>query len=318
MAGIRIGVIWALVTISIWSGWPAATRLSVAQSTLTPLDLVWLRYVVGGLVLLPVLIRNSPNMNARVWRWGVLLAFCFGAPVGLLQVAGLSYAPAGHAAALVPGVLPLFVCLLSLVILGERIGSRRGLGLSLILVGAVILAGYGLSTAEGHMTTGHILFLLAAFLGAIYSIYLRRSGATALQGAALVTFYSMIVLAPLPLFVPGSQLAIAPTSEVAFQIIYQGVLMGSVSLITFNQAIAHLGAARAGSFASLVPVLAMVLAIPVLGEVPTPSEVAAAVAIGLGVFLALTQPAIAPHQGRLSESELPSLAGPEPPASQSA
>ena len=157
-AHIRVGILWALVTIFIWSGWPVATRFSVVQSTLTPLDIVWLRYVIGGLVLLPVLFRHCLHVKARIWLWGVLLSFCFGAPVALLQAIGLNYAPAGHAAALVPGVLPLFVCLLSLLLFKDAIGPRRGMGLSLILLGAVLLAGFGLETAEGELTIGHVFF----------------------------------------------------------------------------------------------------------------------------------------------------------------
>ncbi len=78
----------------------------------------------------------------------------------------------------------------------------------------------------------------------------------------------------------------APTHEVVFQALYQGVLMGAVTLFSLSRAIVILGAARAGAFLSLVPVLATVLGAIVLREWPSFSETIAVVVISLGVLLA--------------------------------
>ena len=66
------GTLWAALTVIVWSAWPAFTRLAVTESV-TPADIVLLRYGIGGLILLPVLL---PIANAFQWdlTWfGVVL-----------------------------------------------------------------------------------------------------------------------------------------------------------------------------------------------------------------------------------------------------
>ena len=52
------------------------------------------------------------------------------------------------------------------------------------------------------------------------------------------------------------------------QLIYQGPLTGIVALLVYNRAIPILGATRASSFTALLPLTALLLAIPVVGEWP--------------------------------------------------
>jgi len=77
----------------------------------------------------------------------------------------------------------------------------------------------------------------------------------------------------------------ASLGSIVFEVIFQGVLMSIVSLIAFNRAIAVLGASRGAVFASLVPALAALLAVPVLGERPNLIECGGIVLVSLGVFL---------------------------------
>jgi hypothetical protein len=74
---------WALLTVVIWSGWPSYTRLSVT-TTLSAPDLVALRYAIGGLLFLPVLIHCARRISPRGWREGLTLAFFQGAPLAML------------------------------------------------------------------------------------------------------------------------------------------------------------------------------------------------------------------------------------------
>ncbi len=57
-------------------------------------------------------------------------------------------------------------------------------------------------------------------------------------------------------------------------------------MVAYARAVNILGASLASSFASLVPVLAMLAAIPLLGEVPGRSDVMGITVITAGVFLA--------------------------------
>lgn len=282
-----VGTLWALLTVVIWSAWPAYTRLSVID-TLTPQDLVALRYAVGGAVLVPVLIRQARAMPRDGWRQGLVLAFFQGAPLALLVTVGVRYAPAGHMAALSPGLLPLFAAVIGAVFLRERLSAARSMGVALIAAGALAMAGLSLRSLSSGVWKGDLLFICAGFMGSVYAVRMRRSGLSAIAGAALIGVYSMLVYLPVygALWFQSGGLRSAPALELGFQAIYQGLLMGAVSLFSLSRAIVILGATRATAFISLVPVLGTVIGALVLGERPSLTEWLAVSAISLGVLLA--------------------------------
>jgi drug/metabolite transporter (DMT)-like permease len=243
---------------------------------------------VGGLILLPILIRQANRIPRRGWIEGVVLAVCQGAPLALLVTIGVQFAPASHMGALSPGVLPLFAALLGFLFFNERLSTLRIAGLAMILAGALVLAGVSLSTFTSGVWRGDILFVCAGFMGSVYAVRMRRSGLTAMQGAAMISIYSMIAYLPIYclFWLGSSRLATAPLDEVLFQAFYQGVLMGALTLFSLSRAIVILGAPRAAAFLSLVPVIGTVLGAAVLHEIPSISEAAAVTIISFGVLLA--------------------------------
>jgi drug/metabolite transporter (DMT)-like permease len=286
-ASVALGAVWALLTVVIWSAWPSYTRLSVTTMLSAP-DLVALRYAVGGLLFLPVLIHGARRISPRGWREGLVLAFLQGAPLAMLVTAGLRFAPAGHMAALSPGLLPLFAASISYVFFNERLSRTGVCGLALITFGALALLFFSIRILAGEAWRGDILFLCAGLMGASYAVRMRRSGLTAMEGAALISVFSMLFYLPLYawLWLPSSNLFTVDHRELLFQGFYQGVLMGAVSLFSLSRAIVALGATRATAFISLVPVFGSLLGWVILHEVPSLFEVASVVSISIGVFLA--------------------------------
>lgn len=284
---VLLGVFWALFTVVVWAGWPAFTRLSVTRAV-NPEDLVALRYAIGGLILLPILMKGARFMPRHGWREGLVLAFCQGAPLALLVTIGTKYAPASHMAALSPGLLPLFAAVLSLVFFKEHVSAMRAAGLGMILLGALVLLGVSVSALSSGFWRGDVLFMTAGFMGSIYTLRMRRSGLTAMQGAALIGVYSMIFYLPLYVvfWLGSNRLGEAPIREVAFQAFYQGILMGAVTLFSLSRSIVILGAPRAAAFLSLIPVAATLLGVAILHEIPSAAEAIAVTIISLGVLLA--------------------------------
>lgn len=276
------GVGFALLAITLWGGWFVVTRLTVgAGGVLGPADLVALRFGIGGLLLLPVLALRLRGLGRTALVDGLFLYVSQGAPFALLISIALRYAPAGHGAALTPGTMPLFAALLGVLVLGDRPGRFAIAGLGLIAAGALTLAG-GFRDADELF--GYGLLLTAAFLWAAGTVRMRRSRLTALEATALVCVGSLLTYIPLYLASGLSRLMEAPPAEVALQAVYQGVLVSVVALIAFNRSLALIGR-RTPAFTALVPVIATLLAIPVLGEVPDPLHVGAILAIGTGVLL---------------------------------
>lgn len=278
------GYVAAGITVLIAASYPVATRAGVTGS-FAPQDLVTLRFGVGALLFLPYVLLHWRRISRSAWRRGVPLTLFQGAGMGALVICGLELAPANHAAALGPGVNAAWVALLGFVVFAKRPSFRIIVGATLCAIGVMALAWWG--TAERNMAVlaGDAMFLAASALGALYVLQLRTWGVNAIQGAAIVSLYSALIVIPWYLWSAPAPMWRATPFELAWQVLWQGVLIGCVAFVALNHAISRLGAERSSAMVALVPVLAAVLAFIFLGEVPSATEVAAFVAISAGVSI---------------------------------
>ena len=263
------------------------TRYGVT-TTLSPYDITALRFACAGLLLAPVVYRRGWGIRqVGLSKWLVIVC-CAGVPYVLIASSGLQFAPAAHAGALVPGTMPLWAALLAMFFLKEKIAGVRKLGLMLIPVGIIIFVGAGLTDFASGNWRGHLLFLAAAMTWASFTVAMRpagQSGFTPLQAAAVVSVVSAVVYLPIYLFFLPHRIMEAPLGAVIIQTVYQGIFVSIISLFAYARSVSILGASLGASFASLVPVLAMLTAIPLLSEWPKASDYIGIAAITFGVFL---------------------------------
>lgn len=281
------GAAWGLFAISIWAGWILLTRYGVTTG-LTPYDIVALRFACAGLLLLPVVAKRGLGIAQIGWMKWLVICIGAGVPYVLLSSNGLTWAPAAHAGALIPGTMPLWTAMLAMFFLGEHIAGWRKVGLALIPIGIVIFVGTGLTQFESGYWRGHFFFLASALCWASFTIAMRAASATGftpLHAAAVVSVVSAVIYLPVYVFLLPHHLAEAKTSAIVVQTIYQGVFVAIISLFAYARAVGILGASLGASFASLVPVVAMLAAIPLLGEWPTTMDCVGIAAVTIGVFL---------------------------------
>lgn len=294
------GYIAAAVAVLIWAAYPVATRAAVTGS-FTPHELVTLRFGVGALLFLPYLLMQWRHVHGAAWRRGVPLTMFHGAGMAALAIAGMQLAPANHAAALGPGVSPAWVVLLGFLLFAHAPSRRAVIGAALCLVGVFLLAYSSATSTTLTVLAGDAMFLAASGLAALYVLQLRRWGIDAMQGAAIVSLYSAFVVVPYYLWSGPGTLARIPTSELLWQVLWQGALIGCIAVVALNHAIWRLGAERSSALVALVPVLTALLAFLFLGEAPSTAEIAAFVAISAGVSIgaapaasATARPAVQP------------------------
>jgi len=279
------GAVFGVAAASIWAGWSAMTRLGVTTS-LDAWDIAALRFGIAGLLLSPVLVRRGLAWGRLGWRGLVVVIAGGGAPYALVAAEGLRFAPAWHQSALNPGCVPLFVALIAAIVLRETHSGARRFGLALILGGALIIVswhGVGWSPARG---VGDGLSTAAAFLWACFTVAMLHARLDPLHAAALVSTGSLVIYLPIYLALEGTRLAQLPAAELAIQAIFQGILVTIVSLLLYGRAVAILGASAGAAFSALVPSLSALLAIPLLGEWPNPTDWVAIFLISAGVYLA--------------------------------
>jgi len=274
----------AAFAVLVWASYPVATRAGVTGS-FAPQDLVTLRFGVGALLFLPYLLMNFRAIPMKAWLRGLPLMVFQGAGMGALVIWGLQLAPANHQAALGPGVVPAWVAVLGFLVFARRPSPRLVTGALLCACGVLLIGWWGLSESNTTVLTGDAMFLAASALGALYVLQLRNWGVSAIQGAAIVTFYSALVVVPWYLWSSPAPVWRAAPLELLWQILWQGVLIGCLAFVAFNHAIAKLGPERSSAMVALVPVLTAILGLAFLGEVPAPVEITAFLAISAGVSI---------------------------------
>jgi drug/metabolite transporter (DMT)-like permease len=285
LLGLAAGLSCAL----IGGSWQVVTRQSTTGS-LGPGDLVWLRYVIPALVLLPLTWRMGLLPSGVPRRRVALMVLGSGLPFGLLAMTGSRYAPAAHMGVLMAGAAPLFTALFAWLLFSEQPDRWRSCGLTFMAVGGALLGAKALSgSALAGAWRGDLLFLLAAASWACFTLTFRRSGLTPWQGAALVNTWSALLLLPWLcwlLWQGEFHLFDAPPRDLMWQALWQGVLAGLLGLWTFNVAIRRLGAAPAAAFGALAPVVSALGGWWWLGEKLTMTDTLAVGCAVIGVALA--------------------------------
>jgi drug/metabolite transporter (DMT)-like permease len=288
------GAACGLAAALIWASWSAMTRFAVTTS-FDPWDVALLRYGAAGVLLFPIVVRRGLARDRLGWRGLAALVLGAGAPYALIAAAALRLAPAAELSALNPGCIPLFVAAIAWAFVRESISAAQRIGLALIVTGAALLIIANADTGESwsaSRTFGAALALLAAFMWAVFTVVMRRADLDPLHAAALVSVGSLAIYLPIYIAWRGAALAQAPFPELAVQVVFQGVLVTIVSLLLYGRALALLGASRGAAFASLVPALAALIAIPLLGEWPSTNDWLAIVVISAGVYLASGGPSL--------------------------
>lgn len=291
-----IGGLSALAVLAIWTSFILVARGS-ATRTLTSWDIAWVRFVFSGLVALPFVVWRWRAMRAslgdsRAPARAAALTLSAGVGYCALAYSGFFFAPAAHAAVLMPGSLPLWTTLFAVALLGERLTRARILGLMLIVCGDLLVGGSSLRAAfEGEgVWRGDLLFISAAMCWSLYGVLCRRWRVGAVEATLAVAIGCLVSAVPLyPLAVAAgaieSRLAFAPWSEIAFQALFQGGLSMLVAGIAFTQVVATFGPVKTTMMTAVVPVLAALAAVPLLGEPLGAAALGGLACVTLGLLL---------------------------------
>jgi drug/metabolite transporter (DMT)-like permease len=289
------GALYGLAAVSIWSGWIVVARLGL-RTSLTPWDIAALRFGVAGLLLMPYVVSRGIAFERLGWIGLAVIVIGGGAPV-LLTNTGLVFAPASHAGALFPGVMPLIVAIMAAVILREAFTATKKLGFALILPGVFGIAWVTDGAMGLRQHIGHGLFLASGLAWACYTIAMRRARLDGLHAAAIAAVGALVLYVPVYAAVVGTKLTQVAWGDVLLQAVVQGLLTAIISLFFYGRAVSILGASSGAAFAALSPALTALMGIPILGEWPTPREWGAILLISAGVYIVSGGP-LPYHQAR--------------------
>lgn len=154
-----------MLVVVIWAFNFVAGKIGLTE--LSPLLMLGLRFVVAAVLLAPFL-----RLPLRRWRLIVVIAFVLGGLHFGLVFTGLQGVQAGPAAIAIQLTVP-FSALLAWIVYGERMGWLQLLGMLVAFVGVYILAG---DASQRPDPLYFSIIVVGAFAWAVANVLIKRLG----------------------------------------------------------------------------------------------------------------------------------------------
>ena len=158
----------------------------------------------------------------------------------------------------------------------------------ILVVGAVLIGIPGLRNGGNSVVSAIALFLAASAVLSIYFLGVKHWQVEPRQALALVSLPNAMLFLPIWFFFLPSTIHDAPWSTVLLQAAFQGLGPGFLAVILFSISARILGPMPSAGLAASVPASATLLAIPVLGEIPTDIEWVGIAIVTAGLVLLLS------------------------------
>jgi drug/metabolite transporter (DMT)-like permease len=208
----------------------------------------------------------------------------------LFFVHGVARTRAGNAA-LIIGSVPAFVALVARIIGMERLKRMTVVGIALSVVGvALVIAGSSKSSQGEPSLLGSVLVFIAVLCWTAYTIllqpYTRRIDIVQLSAATMVGGAIPLLIASTPALIATDWSLVGIRGWLA--LLYSSVISMGVAYFFWYRGLRVLGPTRTAVYSNLQPIVALLVAWPILNETPTIFQGVGAATIVAGVFLTRT------------------------------
>src|SRR5258708_10601786 len=261
----------AIFTVVVWGATFIATKIALQE--VSPATIVWLRFGMGVIILgIAVLSRRQFALPERNdWPYFALLGFIGVTFHQWLQANGLKTAQATTTAWIV-AITPIFIAVRGWLVLKEKFGWVRILGITLAAFGVLLIVSGGNLSAlfSGRVgSIGDLLILISAVNWSIYTVLSRRE--LAKHPAARMMFYVMLfgwLFTTIWIFGFGPQLReVGSLDSKGWEaILFLGIFGSGLAYIAYYDALQAIPASRLGVFLNIEPLVTTLLAASLLGE----------------------------------------------------
>lgn len=207
-----------LFTAAIWG--LSYSAQAKAMESMQPLFFVFLRYMLGTIMLLPPIFYFRKRPDRQLFIGGVLCGICL-AGGEILQQFGLLYTSAGKAGFLTA----LYVIMIPIigVFINKKSNWRIWCASIISTIGIYLLCSDGTINNIGNV--GDVLVLLCALFFAFQFITIAKFApqADALQLAA-IQFFTVCIISGIAALAAGENFSLHAISGTAYPIIYCGVI----------------------------------------------------------------------------------------------
>lgn len=252
------------------------------KGMINPLALTFLRFLLGGIFLLPfVLIKNEKiklNDMAVFLLLGGLNVFV---SMSCLQ-ASVFFGKASTTAMLISSN-PIFVMLFSIFILKEKLTWKNATAMGFGLIGLILISSR--FSSGGDSLAGVSFGIFASLTFGLYTV-LSRLKSDSVSSLSMITYSSLLgCLFYLPIFaLKGINPFVVPQGHL-ISLVYMGVVLSGMAYVTYIEALKILGASKGSVTFFLKPAIASVLAVIFLGENLSKVAVAGSFVIIIGMAI---------------------------------
>ena len=253
--------------VSVWGSGFLASKVALQYAP--PFTMLSLRYLLGFLCMVPVLLLTRPRWPASRAEFGHVVVA--GLLMHAIHLSGSHYSQyLGLSAGITALVMSLQTLATAVIVsrwMGERLGTRQWVGVAMGLAGVALVVWHKIDVQELPLGS---LVALAFGLTAITSGTLYQKTfcpKVDLKAGAFIQFAaSALALAPLAYFVEGAAVEWAWQlfAALAFLVILASILATNA----LNLLMRHGEATRVTSLIYLTPIIAVALEYPMFGVSP--------------------------------------------------
>ena len=265
-----LGTLYALGATAIWAGNYIIAR--GLNDIIPPVTLAFFRWLVAVLVFTPFALKGV------IAQWYLVKQnFAYLSVTALLGVSAFntllyiaSHTTSAINLSLMSLTFPIFMVILSVLFLREKISVVKGIGICLVVTGVIVLVTKGKLTTLFNMTfaIGDIWMLLGAFLWSVYSLLLKRKPKEITTVTFQYTTFTLGLLFLLPFYLWESSLSppVIMQTRIVLSILYIGVISSLVAYYLWNKSVEMVGPTKAAMIFYTSPLFIGFLAFVFLKE----------------------------------------------------
>lgn len=254
-----------ILAMVIWGS--SFTFLKIAIEVMHPMQVIFLRLLVGSIALLPfvVWLIRGVRYQAGDWKWLLAMALFEPCLYFVFEGMAMKYTSATQAG-LVTSVLPLMIAAGAWFFLREKIAAKQWLGFSLAVAGVIWISVHSTVTSNApNPPLGNFLEFLAIISATGYTLLAKHL--THRYNPFFLT--AMQTLLGTLFFLPLAALQPMPTSfntQAIQAIIYMGLVVSLGAYGLYNLALSQLSATIVSTYINLIPIFSLFFAMLLLHE----------------------------------------------------
>jgi len=285
-------VVALIIANIIWGA--ASPVFKFALTNIPPFTLAFIRFFFAALIYFPFVLFRGYTITKKQ-----LFAICLGAFfsitinisfffMGIQKTASIN-------APIIASSQPIFLFLLAVFFLREKFHKRVIIGIIISFIGVLVITlspllfNHGTTMAQKEIALEGNLFLIVATFGAVMQTIIHKKVLKEVNHVVVTSVSFLFGAATfIPFMIPEfnkwsfSQLNSAGWTGIIFGVVFSSAIAYGL----FIYGISRIEAQEVGIFTYIDPIIAVILAIPLLHEYPTPLFFIGSLLVFLGILLA--------------------------------